>query len=255
MPGEPLLCMELVRDWVGDFEIGKGRPYADTAVFGCRCEAWKGELAAFVRGTRPRPYRVSVKIDVSQTDHRTSTIVAASCSCPVGAEGKCKHVAAVMLAYLQDAARFTDVQQAEANLSSRSPQELVALVGCLLNFAPELKPLLAVPLPGFLGETPPAELFRAIATDVVQGTRDHDDFAEKEVVDDLGAIWELHQGYVANAQQARAKALVEGVTQSLRDSGLDRTRFRDALKHIAGCEAIRELLKVKPEQGPQEAPF
>lgn len=34
MSSGPLLTMGAVREWVGDFEIGKGRPYADAAVFG-----------------------------------------------------------------------------------------------------------------------------------------------------------------------------------------------------------------------------
>src|SRR5262249_52475811 len=150
MPDQPLLTMDAVRAWVGDFEIGKGRPYADTSVYGCRWEEGTGDLIAYVRGTRVRPYMVSVHVGSHWNNTAKGTVQHAFCQCPVGAEGKCKHVAAVLLAYLEDPARFPDTTIAEAALGERSREELLELVQQFLLFAPELKPLIAVPMPGFV---------------------------------------------------------------------------------------------------------
>ena len=56
----PLFGIEAVRAWVGDTEIGKGRPYAEgAAVSGCVLTG--SLLKACVKGTRTRPYRVWVQ--------------------------------------------------------------------------------------------------------------------------------------------------------------------------------------------------
>src|SRR5262245_54914335 len=140
MPDQPLLTLEAVRHWVGDFEIGKGRPYAETAVVG-ECTI-HDQISACVRGTRPRPYRVNVGTV-------GGAVVGAECTCPVGGDGKCKHVAAVLLAYVSQPRRFAPLQAGEPPVNKRSQAELTELVTELLIRCPELAPVLAEPLPGF----------------------------------------------------------------------------------------------------------
>src|SRR4051812_15660128 len=91
MPHHNELTPDAVRAWVGDFEVGKGRPYADGPAVSGGVRAGDS-LRASVKGTRHRPYRVRVRL-------ADGAVAAAECSCPVGYNGRCKHVAAVLLTY------------------------------------------------------------------------------------------------------------------------------------------------------------
>src|SRR5205823_5688241 len=119
--GQPMMPLtpDAVRDWVGDFEMGKGRPYADAAVTG-ETTLPGGLIRGVVRGSRPRPYRVEARAEAG-------AVAAATCTCPVGEGGRCKHVAAVLLAYVAEPGRFTPLPSA-VSLTDRPPAELVALV-------------------------------------------------------------------------------------------------------------------------------
>lgn len=251
------LTMDAVRDWVGDFEIAKGRPYADTAVFGCRWEEGTGDLVAYVRGTRVRPYMVSVHVGSEWNGTAKGTVQHAFCQCPVGGEGKCKHVAAVLLAYVEDPARFPDTTRAEAALGERSREELLELVQQLLCFAPELKPLIAVPMPGFVsGEVSP-DLFRGLAVEVVRAARPHDEWAEVDVVEKLWPLLFLGTGYGRGERQA-AEAVAEALTRALGEPGLNRERLRAAMDASGAAGfwgEVRRRLGLEEPTGEEPPPF
>jgi hypothetical protein len=240
---DPLLTIESVRAWVGDFEIGKGRPYAEDAVFGCHWEADRGDLIAFVRGTRVRPYKVHVHVGCRWNGSARGTVQNALCSCPVGEEGKCKHVAAVLLAYVNDPARFTETMLPEEELEWRSKDELLQLLVQMLSFAPELKPLLAVPMPGFVRGDVLRDVFRALAVDALQGVRLREDRSEWEIDEALWPLITLGTAYRTPADQDAREALTDGVIQALRDSGVDLVRFAEFLKTRSLWNAIRERLE------------
>jgi hypothetical protein len=250
----PLLTLDAVRDWVGDHEIGKGRPYADTALFGCQWEETNGDLVAFVRGTRVRPYLVHVHVGSEWNGTAKGTVQHAFCQCPVGGEGKCKHVAAVLLAYVDDPARFPDTTCAETALGEKSREELLELVLQLLYFAPELKPLLVVPVPGFVsGEVSP-DLFRGLAVEVVRAARPHDERAEEDVVEQLWPLLFLGQQYKGRggkqAEEAAAEAVTETLTRALRESGLNGERLREAMNETSGSEFWKEVRRRLGLEGP-----
>jgi SWIM zinc finger len=255
MSDQPLLTMDAVREWVGDFEIGKGRPYADTAVFGCRWESGTGQLIAFVRGTRPRPYQVSVDFGDSCERGANGTVSGAFCHCPVGAEGKCKHVAAVLLAYLADPARFVETQIPEEELGERSKEELLKLVDRLLHFAPHLMPLLAVPMPGFVSGDVSPEPFRALAVEAIQTARSHDERAEEDVTEALWPLVWLGQGYRASHDDGAADALWEGVARAIRASGLGLPRLVAYLRQRPFWDVICEPLERDQPSGGEAPPF
>jgi hypothetical protein len=251
------LTLQAVRDWVGDFEIGKGRPYADTAVYGCRWEEGTG-LIAFVRGTRVRPYMVCVHVGSEWNETAKGTVQHAFCQCPVGGEGKCKHVAAVLLAYVEDPARFPDTTGAEAALGERSREELLELVQQLLWFAPELKPLGIVPMPGFVsGEVSP-DLFRGLAVEVVRAARPYDGRAEEDVVEQLFPLLMLGLVYTARGDKQAAEEVTEALTRALRESGLNRERLREAMD-VSGSagfwDEVRRRLGREEPGGGEPPPF
>jgi uncharacterized Zn finger protein len=215
--GAAELTADAVREWVGDFEIGKGRPYAEgPAVSG----AVRGgdTLRASVRGTRHRPYRVSVRL-------AGGSVGGAECTCPVGFNGRCKHVAAVLLAFAEDPARFAELADLDENLQARGKDELVALVKQLLRRAPELEPQLAAPLPGFAGVEPAPEVYRRQAREVIRGVNPHNDWAEVEIAHGLAEVLQTASEFAAVGNAAGAEAVYAGVAAEVTESGLGRGRL------------------------------
>ena len=101
----PPIDREDIRKQVGDSSLARGflyfqrRTIVDTRRRGSTLEArcW---------GTRDDAYRVKVQFGVSG-------IVGATCSCPVGAKGSCKHVAALLFAWLNHPDEFGEAVEAE----------------------------------------------------------------------------------------------------------------------------------------------
>ena len=218
MPDAHELTRDAIREWVGDFEVGKGRPYADGPAVSGGVRAGDS-LRASVRGTRHRPYRVSVRV-------ANGAVAGAECSCPVGYNGRCKHVAAVLLAYAEDPARFVEIPSIDANLRERSPDELVALVKQLLRRAPELEPLLADPLPGFIRPAPPAaDVYRRQAREVIRGVNAHNDWAEVEIAHGVAEVLQTATEFTAAGQVTGADAVYRGVADALVEAGLGRGRL------------------------------
>ena len=79
-----------------------------TAVFEGRREG--RTLKAKCEGSQGGPYRI--RVDLS-----ADGIASATCSCPVGGHGRCKHVAAVLLAWQDDPERFPGAESTEAILA------------------------------------------------------------------------------------------------------------------------------------------
>ncbi|MDB5306418.1 MAG: hypothetical protein JWO38_620 [Gemmataceae bacterium] len=218
MAGNGELNPDAVRAWVGDFEVGKGRPYAEgPAVSG---GVRSGDtLRASVKGTRNRPYRVSVRL-------AGGAVAGAGCSCPVGFDGRCKHVAAVLLAYTEDPARFADLPDIDANLTARGRDELVGLVKQLLRLAPELEPLLAAPLPGFTGTARPTpDYYRRQAWEVIRGVNPHNDWAEVEIAHGLTDVLQTATEFAAVGDAPAERAVYQGVAEAVTETGLGRGRL------------------------------
>jgi hypothetical protein len=202
------LSTDAVRDWVGDHEIGKGRPYAESAAVSGAIRSGS-VLRASVKGTRNRPYRVRVTLGENAVEF-------GECSCPVGYYGKCKHVAAVLLAYLDEPARFADLPDADANLEGRSKPELVALVKHLLRRAPELEAQLAFAVPGFVGaRTVDVATYYWQAMDVIRGVNLGNDWAEHEIAEGLGLILASAGDFADKGEIEASNAVVAGVADAL----------------------------------------
>ena len=244
----PLFGIDAVRAWVGDQEIGKGRPYAaGAAVSGCVLTGML--LKACVKGTRTRPYRVWVQ-------PCEGTIAGAGCTCPVGrgaacGASKCKHVAATLLAYLEAPNRFVKLADVYADLEARDKQELVALVMQMLQRAPEVEPLLAAPLPGVetRREVPPDFYFWQTA-EMIRGVNLANDRAAREIaewviemLEDNFAFDQCDQGDVFQAVLAGiARAIHEELPENIREAVL--CELPDDLRWTLACPPKTEELSV-----------
>jgi uncharacterized Zn finger protein len=89
-------------------------------------------LKARCQGSRSAPYRVEVTLD-------ERGIVAGHCTCPVGDGGYCKHIAALLLAWLHAPENFVEVADVGSALARLEKAELVGLVRRLAQRFPEVE--------------------------------------------------------------------------------------------------------------------
>lgn len=213
MKEAPLFTLEAVRAWVGDSEIGKGRPYAEgAAVSGC---VHTGTLVkACVKGTRTRPYRVWAQ-------PYNGTINGAGCTCPVGRSqtcgmARCKHVAAALLAYLEAPNRFVKIDDLYADLESRDKPELLALIQQMLQRAPEVEPLLAGPIPGVpASRDVPPDFYFWQAAEMIRGVNLANDRASREIAEWVIEMLEENFAFDQNDQSDVFQAVQGGIARAL----------------------------------------
>lgn len=123
-----------IRQYVGAASFKKGIEYAETgAVYNTRRRGEK--LLARSTGFHRDSYRVEVTLQDDEP-------VGGRCSCPVGAEGRCKHVAAVLLTYCAAPDLFREVEDPRESLRDWSQPELVRLITRMLDRKPELNALI-----------------------------------------------------------------------------------------------------------------
>jgi uncharacterized Zn finger protein len=89
------------------------------------------ELRALCEGSDYEPYQVSVKL-------AKSGIAETSCTCPYDYGGICKHIVALLLAYVHEPQSFRSIPPLTALLAGLSQEELIALIGEMIKREPEL---------------------------------------------------------------------------------------------------------------------
>lgn len=136
-------------------------------------------------------------------------IISGDCSCPVGS-GRCKHVAALLLAWLCRPEEFTEIADLETNLAQRSPAELITLIRQMVERYPDLELLLELPIPAPAGAQPPldAQAIRRQARQAFRGDREGwvDPF---EAGADLQPLLNLAAGYVTQQNWRDAVTVYE----------------------------------------------
>ncbi len=138
--GLPPLTESDVRRWIGDESFRRGQRYFDQdAILNPRRAGMM--LRAQCQGSRSQPYRVQIALG-------PKGIVSGDCSCPVGGGGHCKHAAALLLTWLDNADAFADVEDMATMLDRRSKAELIDLIGKMVERYPELEMLVELPVPG-----------------------------------------------------------------------------------------------------------
>jgi hypothetical protein len=146
MARETGLTTATVLAWVGETSLARGRPYMGRLLDPRRTGL---ELKARCVGSAAQPYRVTATLTAG------GSVAASTCSCPVG--GRCKHVAALLLAWLAAPDAFLEVEPLDASLERRDKAELIALIRQMLARHPELETLLELPLPTAGGKRKPAD--------------------------------------------------------------------------------------------------
>jgi len=146
---ELALSESAIRRWVDEASFGRGLSYYHGGhIHQPRRQG--NTLRARCIGSEAQPYRVQVTLD-------REGIVSGECSCYVGASGRCKHVAALLLTWLHAPDQFREQATLEATLEERSKAELVDLIRRMLNRYPDLESLLEIPLLVDIEHLPPMD--------------------------------------------------------------------------------------------------
>ncbi|MFO0960958.1 MAG: SWIM zinc finger family protein [Isosphaeraceae bacterium] len=203
---QPRITQKLIKARIGEANLIKGRPYAaNGSVFDTKRQG--PTLKARVQGRQHEPYRVSVTCD-------ETGIASSHCSCPVGGGGYCKHVAAVLLAWMRKPDAFLEVEDLDAVLESWDKDELIELVHRMLRRAPELEILLETPPPGARdrgkAQAHGADFYRRQAETAFRLAGD-DWRASFGVAQDLGAIRSLGDELLKHGDVEAAEAVYEGL--------------------------------------------
>ena len=195
----PQLTEADIRRWTGEESFKRGQRYfGQGAILHPRRAGLM--LKAQCQGSRSQPYRVQVTLE-------PKGIASGDCSCPVGGGGHCKHVAALLLAWLDDADAFVDVEDMVTMLDRRSKAELIALIGKMVERYPDLEMIIELPAPGEAGSKPiDAESIRRQVRHAFSGGG-YEWGAASEVAMDLDNVVEVGEAY-AERQDWRNAAVV-----------------------------------------------
>src|SRR4030066_1573476 len=135
----PDLSVEDIQAWVGQASYRKGDSYFHQgAIIEPRQQGMT--LKAHCLGSSAPSYRVQATLD-------EDGVAEANCSCPVGDGGHCKHVAALLLPWLNNPDTFEENADLDTTLEQRSKPELIILIRQMLQRYPELEYLLELPSP------------------------------------------------------------------------------------------------------------
>ena len=204
----PAVSQETISDWVGSRSFQLGRSYFENeAVFDLRRQG--NSLKARCQGSMPQPYHLSVAFGAEG-------IGKANCSCPVGDGGHCKHVGALLLAWLDQPDAFRVVAELDADLEQRGKEELIALIKQMLRLQPDLETLLEVALPG--GDrrrTPvnPDTYRRQVSSAFRRGGNDW--MVSWRIATDIGITVSAGDGFLALDDYASASMVYQAVAQGI----------------------------------------
>lgn len=135
----PDLSVEDIQAWVGQASYRKGDSYFHQgAIIEPRQQGMT--LKAHCLGSSAPSYRLQATLD-------EDGVAEANCSCPVGDGGHCKHVAALLLTWLNNPEAFEENADLDTTLEQRSKPELIVLIRQMLQRYPELEYLLELPSP------------------------------------------------------------------------------------------------------------
>jgi uncharacterized Zn finger protein len=116
----PQLSEALIRGMASGSSFERGKSYYHSAAILDPVRQGM-ELRAECQGSQYEPYQVSATLTGKGVGGTT-------CTCPYSGAGICKHVVALLLAYIHEPQAFRVIPPLEALLAPRSQQELIALI-------------------------------------------------------------------------------------------------------------------------------
>lgn len=200
----PTISEEIVAARVGEQSFQRGLSYfRNGAIFDARRQGTT--LKARCEGSRPQAYRVQVTFD-------GNSIAGANCSCPVGAGGYCKHVAALLLTWIDRPEEFVEVEDLDTALERRSKEELITLIKQMLRREPELEVMLETPLPTDGVRRTPIDAATYRRQVAAAFRRSGDDWeTESRIGEELSAVTAIADGFLQQQDYTSAAIVYEAV--------------------------------------------
>ena len=211
----PYLTHIDIKNWVGLSSFQKGMPYFSSgAIYEARRHGQT--LKARCRGSQAVYYQLQVTFG-------SAGIVSADCSCPVGAGGRCKHIAALLLTWFDSPDSFEEIEDPTDILEKRSKEELIAIIQRMIQREPDLAVLLEMPLSGSKTDEKPldAQVIRRQARHAMRRVDLDEDWegggGVYEAVADLQPLLDLAGQYLGQASPGNAVIIFREVAETLLD--------------------------------------
>jgi uncharacterized Zn finger protein len=203
-----------IQHWVGPSSFRKGMAYFSRGAI-TQTRLQRNLLKARCHGSQAASYQLQVALG-------PAGIVFATCSCPVGAEGRCKHVAALLLTWVDRPAAFTEIDDLAVSLQKRSKEELIAILQRMLQREPDLETLLELPLPGIEASEKPlhVQVIRRQAEHAFKSSNaewEMDWGDPAEIVDGLQPLFDLAGGYQGQNNPGNAATVYQIVADTILD--------------------------------------
>ena len=201
-----------VRRWVSSASFRRAQGYVN------RNAIYQGRrigdtLKACSLGSRLASYEVEVTLDVDG-------IAWADCSCPVGDGGHCKHVAALLLTWLDDPDAFPGIEDLDTALGRHTKEELIALIRSMVTRHPDLELLVMQPRPDSDSQDAVSTVFIERQIDnALAGVRNEYEWgAWHGVTRELRAIVNTGDAYAARQDWTNAATVYMAVAEKIRDA-------------------------------------
>lgn len=202
------MALVSLENWFDQRVLDRGRQYVEEGRL--LRPARRGDvLRARCLGTDPQPYDVEAILG-------PEGLRAARCTCPVGATGHCKHVAALALAWRDDPEAFAERPTVGELLGAHTRDDLVDLVERMVRRHPDLETLLE--LPAGLRSTGRAAEVGVVRRAVDEAFERHAREgwrASYAIARDLGDLMELARRYTARRRRAHAATVYAGIADEV----------------------------------------
>lgn len=183
----PALSPSDVRAWTAERFVERGTRYAEQGRIR-HPHRRANRLIADCQGSQPAPYRVEVTLG-------DSGIQSATCSCPMGDGGHCKHVVALLLIWIEAPDSFTEEETLSAQLRAQTRDQLIHLIERMIDRHPDLETMVSLAAGG--ASNFDAELFRQQVEQVFTsvGGYEYYDYGGYNVARDLEPFVERGDDY------------------------------------------------------------
>ncbi|MEZ4520820.1 MAG: SWIM zinc finger family protein [Thermomicrobiales bacterium] len=170
MSSLPQISERDIQDRVGAQSFQRGRSYADAGRI-IATRRHDNTINGLCLGSVAVPYRLHATLE-------EEGVVEAECSCPVGHGGYCKHVAALLLTWLEHPEAFVEAVDLESALAEKSKEELIQLLLTVAEGSPQFEQLLETAIGADReGPASAAEFFRQQVETALLPLETHWDFS------------------------------------------------------------------------------
>lgn len=185
-------------------------------------------LKARCQGSLPQAYRVQVTFD-------DDAIIDNSCTCPLG--GYCKHVAALLLTWLDSPEEFIEQPEVDTLLDQYSKAQLITLIKKMLQRDPDLEILL--PTAGPHQAPINSEIYRRRVASAFRNAG-NEWGAESDIAEELFSIKDIGDSFVQQQDYTNALVVYEAIVTGVIE---DYDSYHDEEGEVGGVlnEIVDEL--------------